>query len=335
MESGTTSTNYATILNTNSSIIHNFGVLFNFGVFNNTNTGTINNSGTIENDCAGIIIGSITGNPPVDTCNDQPVALDQSVTTDINTSVSITLVATDPDGNSLTFSIVSPPSHGVVFGTGPNLVYTPAANYEGSDIFTFKASDGKLDSNVAIVSIIVEAGNNAPIANNDEATTDENTPIVIDILANDIDPDGEILSLSVSTIPANGTVTINPDSTVTYSPNVGFSGTDSFTYVISDGSGGTSTAIVTIEVLPTSSPSDMINELKETIDDMNLPPKIMKNLNARLDASLASLEKGQDNSAKNHLNTFINYVEAQTGKSITEEQALLLIESASNIRDSI
>lgn len=164
-----------TLINTNSSMIHNFGylsvvksgVINDTGVIKNsffvTNVGTINNSGTFENsntinnDCNGIINGPITGNPPVDVCNDPPVAFDQSVTTDANTSVSIRLNATDPDTNGLTFSIVSPPSHGILSGRPPDVIYTPAANYEGPDSFTLKARDGEFDSNIATVSITVKA----------------------------------------------------------------------------------------------------------------------------------------------------------------------------------
>lgn len=168
------STISGTLANTNSSVIHNFaislivsssGIIDNTSIFKNpgviSNSGTINNSmlfentGTIFNECSGIINGEITENPPVDNCNDPPVAFDQSVETDVNTSVSIVLNATDPDSNGLTFSIVSPPSHGVLSGTSSDVAYTPAANFVGSDSFTFKASDGQLESNIATVSIII------------------------------------------------------------------------------------------------------------------------------------------------------------------------------------
>jgi alpha-tubulin suppressor-like RCC1 family protein len=87
--------------------------------------------------------------------NDPPVASDQSVTTDEDLVTAIALSATDPNGDALTYSIVTPVSHGILGGTPPNLVYTPAPGYTGPDSFTFKANDGKLDSNLAIVIINV------------------------------------------------------------------------------------------------------------------------------------------------------------------------------------
>ncbi len=87
--------------------------------------------------------------------NTPPVAADQSVTVSKNSAKSITLVATDADGDTLTYSVVADPSHGTLSGTAPNLTYTPATDYTGSDSFTFKANDGKADSNTATVSITV------------------------------------------------------------------------------------------------------------------------------------------------------------------------------------
>ena len=75
--------------------------------------------------------------------NGAPVAAAQSVTTDEDTAVAITLAATDADGDPLTYTIVTAPAHGTLSGTAPSLTYTPAANYNGPDSFTFKANDGE------------------------------------------------------------------------------------------------------------------------------------------------------------------------------------------------
>src|SRR5205823_7746640 len=107
--------------------------------------------------------------------NDAPVASDQAVTTDEDTARAITLGATDTEGSALTYTIVVGPVHGTLSGTAPALTYTPAANYNGADSFTFKANDGSLDSNTATVTITVAAVNDAPVAANDAATTDEDT----------------------------------------------------------------------------------------------------------------------------------------------------------------
>jgi len=90
--------------------------------------------------------------------NQPPVANSQSVVVTQNGSVGITLTGSDPDGNSLTFSIVTSPGHGTLTGTPPVVTYTPNLNFVGSDAFTFKANDGALDSAEATVSIVVQAG---------------------------------------------------------------------------------------------------------------------------------------------------------------------------------
>src|SRR5205823_3757914 len=93
--------------------------------------------------------------------NDPPVAIPQSVATDEDTPLPVTLTGTDVDSTTLTFQIVAGPSHGSLSGTAPNVTYTPAANYNGPDTFTFQANDGSASnnlSNVATVTIKVGAG---------------------------------------------------------------------------------------------------------------------------------------------------------------------------------
>lgn len=87
--------------------------------------------------------------------NHPPVANDASVTTPQDTAVATTLTATDADSDPLTYAVVTGPTHGTLSGTAPNLTYTPNAGYTGPDSFTFKANDGKADSNTATVSITV------------------------------------------------------------------------------------------------------------------------------------------------------------------------------------
>jgi hypothetical protein len=94
--------------------------------------------------------------------NKPPVANAQSVGVAMNTAKSIVLTASDPDNDPLTFTVVAAPTHGTVTGTAPNLTYTPATGYTGADSFTFKANDGKVDSNIATVTITINAGNRAP-----------------------------------------------------------------------------------------------------------------------------------------------------------------------------
>lgn len=80
------------------------------------------------------------------------MAQDQSVTTDENVAKAVTLTATDANGDTLSFSVVTVPTNGTLSGTAPNLTYTPNRGYSGPDSFTFRANDGQLDSNTATVS---------------------------------------------------------------------------------------------------------------------------------------------------------------------------------------
>lgn len=105
---------------------------------------------------------------------------------------------------------------------------------------------GRIDALAAVQLAI--ASNHPPVAANDQATTSTNTPVKIQVLANDTDPDEDSIRVTSVTQGAKGSVTSNPDGTVTYTPNNGFSGQDSFTYTISDCAGASSTASVTVLV---------------------------------------------------------------------------------------
>ena len=178
-----------------------------------------------------------------------PVAEPHSVTTTEDTLVEIRLMGSDPDLDPLAYSTITEPSHGSLIGTEPNLIYTPNPNFYGSDSFTFKVNDGTADSALATVSITVSSINDPPMADDDTAETQEDMPIVrIDVLANDTDVDDDSLKIITVTQGKNGSVTINPDSTLAYSPHAKFYGSDVFTYTISDDKGLTDTAKVNVKV---------------------------------------------------------------------------------------
>ncbi|MEZ4678419.1 MAG: Ig-like domain-containing protein [Caldilineaceae bacterium] len=107
---------------------------------------------------------SVTATVTVDQANQAPVVNDLSVSTAQDTTVAITLTGVDEDGNTLTFSVESLPSNGTLSGTAPDLTYTPAPGFNGNDSFTFKANDGRVDSNVATVTITVNAVNGTSFA---------------------------------------------------------------------------------------------------------------------------------------------------------------------------
>ena len=183
------------------------------------------------------------------TANHPPIAEASNVIVQEDTSTSITLNGSDPDGDPLTYSVLTSPSQGTLSGTVPNLTYSPKNNFSGKDSLTFKVSDGKVDSVAATVSISVMPVNDIPTANDDAAKAQEDTLLVtIDVLANDTDLDHGRLTIIDASQGSNGSVTINTDGTLAYMPNRNFCGTDTFTYTISDGNGGTASASVTINV---------------------------------------------------------------------------------------
>ena len=132
--------------------------------------------------------------------NTPPVANLQSVITAEDTAVTITLTGSDPEGDPLTFSIVATPTNGVLSGVAPNLTYTPNLNFNGSDSFTFKVDDGRLDSDVAMVSITVTAVNDTPTATSQAVSTAAGTAVTITLMGSD--PEGEPLAFTIVTPPA-------------------------------------------------------------------------------------------------------------------------------------
>jgi hypothetical protein len=183
--------------------------------------------------------------------NDAPVADAQSIVTVEDTPASIVLTATDPDGDPLTFAVLSGPASGSLSGTPPNLTYAPAPNFNGTDSFTFKANDGALDSAPATIAITVMPVNDIPVAASQSLTTPINMPLSIALGA--IDVDGDPLTFAVATPPSHGTLSGTPPA-VTYTPSPGFTGTDTFTFVANDGIANSAPATVVIAVTAGNQP---------------------------------------------------------------------------------
>jgi immune inhibitor A len=184
--------------------------------------------------------------------NEPPVARDDSAETYEDTAVEIAVLAndTDPEGDTLTLAGLTQPANGSASGNANGTVtYTPQAAFLGSDSFTYTVSDGNGNESTATVTVsVVERPNRPPTAMADSATTQEDEAVTVYVVANDSDPDGDALTVTGVTQPANGSAVANAGGTVTYTPASGFVGTDTFTYTVSDGRGGTSTASVTIAV---------------------------------------------------------------------------------------
>jgi hypothetical protein len=163
--------------------------------------------------------------------NHAPTADPQSVSTPEDTPLDILLTGSDPDGDPLTFTLVSSPTYGTLSGTAPNLTYTPAANYFGADSFTFLANDDQASSEPAAVSFDVTSVNDAPVANPQSVSTSEDMPI--DIILTGSDPDGDPLTFTVVSSPTYGTLSGTAPNLI-YTPAPGYIGLDSFSFVVND-----------------------------------------------------------------------------------------------------
>ncbi|BBP45617.1 hypothetical protein THMIRHAS_09900 [Thiosulfatimonas sediminis] len=153
----------------------------------------------------------------------------------------------DADGDDLTVIGITQPVNGQLVDNGDGTyTYTPDENYNGDDSFSYTVTDGNGNTSEATVGITVNPVNDATAINPDTAVTNEDTPVVIDVLANDTDIDGPVSPVASVTNGANGTVAINADGTLTYTPNADFNGSDQFTYTNEEGN----TASVTVTVNP-------------------------------------------------------------------------------------
>jgi hypothetical protein len=159
----------------------------------------------------------------------------------------ILLTAIDKDGDSLSYQIISGPAKGTLSGTVPNLTYTPNLNVSGTDSFSFRASDGKANSNTATISITISPVNDAPVANAQTIAATAGTPVGIVLSATDAD--GESLTFSIVGSPAQGSLSGNAPN-LTYIPNSSATGTDSLSFRASDGKANSNTATVSITITP-------------------------------------------------------------------------------------
>jgi VCBS repeat-containing protein len=191
-----------------------------------------------------------TVNVTVNAVNDAPEVVDNFYSIDEDTTLinaNVLTNDTDAENNALSAVLVTGPAHGTLsLNADGSFTYTPDANYNGADSFTYKANDGSLDSSVATVNITVNAVNDAPIASNVALTVAEDTAISGSLSASDVE--GDALTFSVAAGPAHGTLSLNANGSFTYTPDANYNGADSFTYKANDGSLDSSVATVNVTV---------------------------------------------------------------------------------------
>ncbi|MES2753917.1 MAG: Ig-like domain-containing protein [Pseudomonadota bacterium] len=171
-------------------------------------------------------------------------------------------VFADPDGDALSYAASGLPAGLAIDPATGNITGTVgrSASQLNGGVYsvTLSATDpGGLTATQTITVIIT---NPPPVATNDSATTPEDTPITIAVLLNDSDPDGDPLDITAATA-LHGSVAVNPDGTLTYTPNPDYNGTDTISYIVSDGEGGTANAAVAVTVTPANDAPDPVGAL--------------------------------------------------------------------------
>jgi Ca2+-binding RTX toxin-like protein len=189
--------------------------------------------------------------------NDAPVAADNfpvSAPARTNEDTKIDLLAltgaTDVDGDTLSLYSTSGFSHGSASISGGKLIYTPALNYYGNDSFTFTISDGRGGFASKVINLVIAPVNDAPVATNDSISTNEETAILIDVLANDKDVEDGFFpyqKIAITAQPLHGTVAVQTSGKVLYTPYADYYGADSFKYTVTD-SGGLVSAVATASI---------------------------------------------------------------------------------------
>ncbi|MGD9417531.1 MAG: Ig-like domain-containing protein [Verrucomicrobiota bacterium JB025] len=202
------------------------------------------------------------------TANAAPVAADLAVAAVEDTAVEIELSAADADDEVLDYAVVGLPGHGTLTGSAPQLVYTPDADYHGTDSFTFRADDGTAVSNLATVTLSVEAVNDAPVALGGLVTVEEDSPVRI--ILNGSDADGDPLVYSVIGLPSHGVLSGTPTN-LTYTPTADFHGADFLSFRVSDGTAYSSVEKVEIEVEAVNDAPVAAGLTIETMEDTDVP----------------------------------------------------------------
>ncbi|MCK5802681.1 MAG: tandem-95 repeat protein, partial [Lentisphaeria bacterium] len=179
--------------------------------------------------------------------------------------VTIKLTASDPDDTNLGYTVIRSPTHGALTGRAPDLTYTPDPSFlqgGNEDYMEFSVTDGVLTNQATVTLVVVNA---PPIAMADTATTHVATPVMIAVLTNDTDPDGDPLTLASVGAAGHGATAIAGDQ-VLYTPQPGYCGSDSFSYTVSDGYSGEASASVVVTVIDVTPPHVVTKDITVYLD---------------------------------------------------------------------
>lgn len=200
--------------------------------------------------------------------NDPPLADTQSIGTMEDDAVTVTLNGSDIEGAPLIYELVDLPSFGALSGAPPELVYVPYVNFFGSDTFSFRVSDGELQSSVATVVILVGEINDPPRAHAVELQLNEDVPLALVLTGSDVE--GSTLAFTVLTPPLHGTLNGTPPE-LTYTPAFNYHGDDSFEFKVDDGELDSETAGIAFEIAPVNDSPIATDVRVETDEDTSLP----------------------------------------------------------------
>jgi subtilisin family serine protease len=203
----------------------------------------------------GTDVGHVSVTVTVD--NHAPVAVADSLTTAEDATGSLDPAAndTDQDGGALVITSLTQPAHGVAeLRPDGRVGYTPVPNYNGLDGFGYTITDGAGAVASGLVSVTITPVNDQPVAVDDSVTTLEDMPVNLAAAANDTDIDGDSLVVASIAQQGLGSAVVAAGGTITYTPPANYSGTDSFSYVASDGAGGSATGRVSVTIIAVDDP---------------------------------------------------------------------------------
>ncbi|MEH7164418.1 tandem-95 repeat protein, partial [Priestia megaterium] len=256
-------TNGITVVNTNGTFSYQPNLNFN---------GTDQFTVLVSDGQGGTAVSTVTIN--VIPVNDPPITSNVSFTIAEDSTLINRVVAVDPDGDPLTFSLQTAPGNGVaVVNANGTFSYQPNLNFNGTDQFTVLVSDGQGGTAVSTVTVTVTPVNDAPTVPNYTFSTQEDSPVIGAIVGTDVD--GNPLSYQLQVAPTNGVAAVNANGTFSYQPNPNFNGTDQFTVLVLDGQGGTAVSTVTINVIPVNDPPITSNVSFTIAEDSTLINQIV------------------------------------------------------------